>query len=439
MNNENGISILLGQLERILTFWERELVRDQLIAILIALLTIVLVERAATVLFNRWAARQMAEIEDSVRPIHVRIAALLQRLLLPALGLVLYILLVQQFGRQQRLNGLIEDMVEIFWLIFYFRIAIAVGYELFDSVRWRRIHYRLLAPLFWIYIVGRALGDFINWRRLADYVLGGAAENPLTLGTLVVAVAALYFWTGSVIQFQGVAQAAIVSRTNAREGSIEAGLTLVRYLLLLVGIYLFLLGIGLNSTTIAAITGGLSVGIGFGLQSVISNFVSGIILLFEGAIRPGDALRYGGQTVDVKKMGIRATTVVRRYDKVKQIIPNSDLFENTVSTLTGFDPAMRVRVVVRASYNDDPDAVIAALTTMASTYSRRLPDKQVVCQLKGFAESAIDYDLSVWFDSTQVGPNKVVADLHLMIHKTFAEHGFEMPFEQQHIHLRRSD
>ncbi len=427
MNNDTTTTIFLDQIERILTFWERDLVRNQLIAIFLTLIAIIVVERVLTLLVSRWRAGRVDS--DGSTPIPVRVAAFLQRLLLPILGLVAFTLIAQNFSGRGQLNGLIRDMVAIFWLILYFRIAIAVGYELFDGVRWRRIHQRLLAPLFWIFIVGEALSDFINWRRLADYVLGGGLENPLTLGTLVIALAALYFWTDSVIQFQDVAQNVITSRTNARAGSVEAGLTLVRYALLLLGVYLFLLGIGLDSTTIAAITGGLSVGIGFGLQSVISNFVSGIILLFEGAIRPGDALRYDGKTVDVKKMGIRATTVVRRYDKVAQIIPNSDLFGATVSTLTGFDPSMRARIVVGASYDDDPDAVMAALTEMAMAYPRRLPDKKAVCSLKEFAGSSINYDLSVWYDSTQVGPSKVRAELNHLIHRTFAEHGFEMPFE----------
>ena len=430
----NGSNIFFDQLERILTFWERPLVRNQLLAILITLIIVIVVERILTTRINRSRRQQLEAVEDDTRPLNVRILSFAQRLMLPIIGLLAFTLIATLFSGRQQLNGLIKDVVSLFWQILYFRIAIAVGYELFDGPRWRRIHYRILAPLFWIFIIGEALSDIVNWRQLADYVLGGAADNPLTLGTLVIAVAALYFWSDSVVQFQDVAHSAIVNNTNARPGSVEAGLTLIRYVLLLAGVYLFLLGIGLDSTTIAAITGGLSVGIGFGLQSVIANFVSGIILLFEGSIRPGDRISVGGATVMVDKMGIRATRV-RNDDNIEIIVPNQDLFGSQVTTVTGTDTTMRVHIPAGASYNDDPDKVIAVLEEVAQGYPNRLPDKDVAVVLTNFGDSAIDYDIRIWIDRMEVGPGAVRVQINRLIQKAFEEHGIEMPFPQRDVNF----
>lgn len=429
MTSESGIQLFLDQIERILTFWARPLVRNQLLAIVLALVATIIVERLLTVLIRRWLGRQ----ENRTRL--TRIGNFSLHLLFPIVGLIMLSTVILVFDALGLLTGLIKTVRGLFWFILYYRIALAIVYDLLDSPQWRRIHYRLVAPVFWIFLVGDGLSHFINWRRLAEFVLGGAADNPLTLGTLAIAVAALYLWINSVIHFHELAHGVIVRRTNARPGAVEGGLTVVRYLFLLVGVYLFLLSLGLNSTTIAAITGGLSVGIGFGLQSVISNFVSGIILLLEGSIQPGDILTFNNDRADVKKLGIRST-IVSTDDQTEIIIPNSELFTSQVVQRTGADDYIRTLIRVRARYTDDPAKVIEVLETTANDHPKTLGESFAPrASIEKFGDFAVHYRLQVWSDHRVMGPVGMRASMHWDIYHAFKQHGIEMPYPHHNVHL----
>ena len=147
---------------------------------------------------------------------------------------------------------------------------------------------------------------------------------------------------------------------------------ILRYLLIGLGVLWLGNQIGLNGTAVAAIAGGLSVGLGFGIKEVFSNFVSGIWLLFEGSVRPGEILLFQGDPVEVRRLGLRAATLWRNRDNVELVVPNQIFFTDTTTTYTGTDSTRRSEVLVGAAYRHDPDQVIALLEQVANANSRVL-------------------------------------------------------------------
>ncbi len=154
----------------------------------------------------------------------------------------------------------------------------------------------------------------------------------------------------------------------------------------------------MNPTALAAITGGLSVGIGFGLKEVISNFVSGIWLLFEGALKIGDIILIEGDWSQVTRLGIRATTVKVLENNFELIIPNQVFFTQKVSTLTGTDPLICIYLRVGTSYSCRVKKVRQLLMQIAKQHPTVLEEPAPQAFFIGFGDSSLDFELKFWLD-----------------------------------------
>lgn len=207
---------------------------------------------------------------------------------------------------------------------------------------------------------------------------------------------------------------------------------LASYLVLLVGFFFAVGIIGVDLTTLAVVAGGLSVGIGFGLQELINNFISGFILLFERTIVPGDVVDVGGRTSVVEDIGLR-TTQVRTADNIRYIIPNGALLSDVVTSYTHSAAHTRLRIGVGASYNADPNIVIATLLS-AAKHPLVLTDPAPAVQFTNFGESSLDFDLLVWINDPMHTPT-ISSDLRLQIWNAFKAQGIEIPFPQRDLHL----
>jgi small-conductance mechanosensitive channel len=294
---------------------------------------------------------------------------------------------------------------------------------------------RLLAPVFVLLITLWLLGTFIDLPTIARIQLFVSFnENGVTLGNLVGVAVVLYF----LFTFAWVAQEIILHiiepRTSIDAGTINAALTVGRYVVLALAALFVFWSIGLDPTSLAVIAGGLSVGIGFGLQSIISNFISGIVLLFEQSLRPGDVVEVGGILGTVEELGIRATTV-RTYDNVEMIIPNETFFTSTVTTYTHGSRITRIVLTIGAGYNSDPPQVMEILKEAAQRHGLVLDDPAPDVFFENYGDSSIDFHLAIWVaDPTH--RKRVPSDLRLMIWKEFQKHGIEIPFPQRDLHLR---
>ena len=212
---------------------------------------------------------------------------------------------------------------------------------------------------------------------------------------------------------------------------------LVHYAVLTVGFIVLLrvLGFGLNQITILG--GALGVGIGFGLQAIVNNFVSGLILLFERPIKVGDMIDVGTQIGEVKELGLRATTV-QTFDNAEVVIPNSQLISGNVTNWTLAEKKVRVRVPVGVAYGTDISKVLEILLGCAQANPRVLSSPKPAALFLSFGASSLDFELRAWISDFDHRV-EVLSELNQDIESEFQFAGIEIPFQQTDLHLRSVD
>ena len=219
----------------------------------------------------------------------------------------------------------------------------------------------------------------------------------------------------------------VASRLAGMElGNRKAFELILRYLLIGIGGLWLADRIGFNSTAIAAVAGGLSVGLGFGVKEVFSNFVSGLWLLFEGAVRPGDVLVHQGDVCRVGHLGLRAATLLRTMDNAELVVPNQNFFTATTITYTGTNHLRCGSVVVRAAYGHDPEQVIPLLVEIAKANPMVLADPTPAASVANFGDYAIEYGLSFWM-ADPLKNGRISSELRRAIWRRFHEEGIEIP------------
>jgi potassium-dependent mechanosensitive channel len=191
---------------------------------------------------------------------------------------------------------------------------------------------------------------------------------------------------------------------------------------------------GLDITNLAIVAGALSVGIGFGLQSIVNNFVSGLILLIERPIKVGDRIVVGDQQGLVRRISVRATEI-ETFDRASLLVPNSELITGRVLNWTHRDSIAAVNVKVGVAYNADPDRVIAILVKCAEQHPQVLTTPPPSASLDGFGDSALLFNLRISLPDINAGAN-VQSDLRVAIFKALGEAGIEIPFNQVDVNLR---
>ena len=213
---------------------------------------------------------------------------------------------------------------------------------------------------------------------------------------------------------------------------------LVRMTLLTLAVVLALGSIGIDLTAFAVFSGAVGVGIGFGLQKVVSNLISGVILLLDRSIKPGDVIEIDGTYGSVIALNARYASVQTRDGK-EYLIPNEDLITQRVTNWSFSSDLIRMHVKVGISYQSDPHAAIALALEAASDVSRVLVEPPPNCLLVGFGESTVDLELRFWISDPANGTANVRSDVMLNLWDLFREHGIELPYPQRDVTLRNPE
>jgi len=235
------------------------------------------------------------------------------------------------------------------------------------------------------------IGEFL------DIELFHISEKAVTLGTLLTVVFILL--AAYLISF--VARKALqrmLARDDPRsQGALRAMLRLLHYLILLIGFGVAMETLGVSLTTLLATGALFAVGLGFAMQNIVQNFVSGVILLFENSIKPNDVLEVEGRVVKVVRLGIRST-VARTLDEEDIIIPNATLVQNPVKNYTMADSMYRLRSVVGVTYDSDMQRVREVLEKTAAEIPWRLKTKDPRVLMTEFGNNSVNFDVSVWIE-----------------------------------------
>ncbi|MFO8238471.1 MAG: mechanosensitive ion channel [Prochlorococcaceae cyanobacterium] len=291
---------------------------------------------------------------------------------------------------------------------------------------------RLIRPLY-LLAAGVALLDQLqNVRDLAllPMTLFGGSSS---VGQLFVALLLAYLVVvGSGPPAAGMAW--LARRTLGLTQSSQRAMALIfRYTVVGLGLLLVVSNLGLNTTALVAVAGGLSVGLGFGVKEVFSNFVSGLWLLFEGSVRPGEVLMVDGDPCEVRSLGLRAAVLWRDRDNAELVIPNQTFFTESTVTYTRSDRLRRGELTVGAAYRHNPEQVIPLLEEAARQVEGVLPEPPPRAFLVDYGDSAINYSLRFWIADPM--RNVSVRDaVGRAIWAAFAHHGIEIPFPQRVLH-----
>ena len=190
---------------------------------------------------------------------------------------------------------------------------------------------------------------------------------------------------------------------------------------------------GLSATQLTVVFGALGVGIGFGLQTVVNNFVSGLILMFERPVKVGDRVETAGRAGIVSRIGIRAS-MIRTFDGAEVVVPNSDLVSKEVVNWTLSDEERRGEILVGVAYGSEVKKVLGILKNVAIAHPKVLDAPEPAAQMISFGESSLNFRLFVWTELEYFG--EVMSDLHEAIDEELRKAGIGIPFPQRDLHVR---
>jgi small-conductance mechanosensitive channel len=207
-----------------------------------------------------------------------------------------------------------------------------------------------------------------------------------------------------------------------------------RYAILVAGIFLAFSAAGISLSRFTLLAGALGVGLGFGLQNLVSNFVAGLILLFERPIQVGDVVDVGSLVGTVGRIGMRSSTV-RTGEGAEVIVPNGDLISKSLINWTLSDRRRRVQIRVGVAYGTDPEKVITLLLEAATDQPEALADPAPAAYFVGFGDSSLDFVLQVWAARFEQA-DALQSALRRAINRVFTEAGIEIPFPQRDVNLK---
>jgi len=274
-----------------------------------------------------------------------------------------------------------------------------------------------------------------RWLNFPLFAFGDSRVTAWTILYVLVLSFVLFVLAG---RLKTLLSDGLLARRNVEIGIRDAIGKLARYALLVFGFVIILQTAGIDLTTVTVLAGALGVGIGFGLQNVVNNFVSGLIILFERPVKVGDRVEIGNISGNITDISIRATTVLTN-DNIAVIVPNSRFISDQVINWTHNDATVRFRVSVGVSYDADPEQVRRLLLEVAAEDPAVLEDPAPAVSFDEFGESSLNFTLRAWTRELSARPGRFTSDINFAIHRKFREHGIEVPFPQRVVHVRGAE
>ena len=273
-----------------------------------------------------------------------------------------------------------------------------------------------------------------HFNKILNAALFTLGETKISLGSFVKFIIILFLFIFISKKIANWTSKKIISKLPLQEGTQYVFKRFSEYTLIIIGVIIAFNSIGIDLRGLTVIFGLLSVGIGFGLQNITSNFISGLILLFEQPIKVGDRVTVGDTEGDVKEINIRSTTI-RSLNNISYIVPNSEFISAHVVNWSHEDPKVRIDLNVGVSYNSDLDLVVRALTEVAEENKEVLnyPNPEVL--FMEFGDSSWNMRMRVWIHDPKRN-YYVRSDLNCAIVHKFRKYHIEIPFPQRDLHVR---
>jgi small-conductance mechanosensitive channel len=276
---------------------------------------------------------------------------------------------------------------------------------------------------------------FNDLLRILNYPLMKLGDSNLTLAEVLkfLCIIVLVFVCERTLRRHLMRR--FLQRTHLEPAMQYAVGKIAGYLFIALGFYVALKLVGIDLSSLAVLAGAVGVGLGFGLQNIISNFVSGLIILAERPIAIGDRVELGEVAGLVTRISLRSTAVVTN-DNITIIVPNSDFITNKVTNWSYGDPKVRIRLPFGVAYGTDPERLRELLLEVAGEHPKVLRDPASEVFFSGFGDSSLNFELGVWTAEMTSKPRRFRSELNYAIERKLRENHIEIPFPQRDLHLR---
>ena len=272
--------------------------------------------------------------------------------------------------------------------------------------------------------------NFFHTEIIAD--IGGKPFTILTAIYLIFAILLLFYVASKLTHFL---EKRVLSKRIPDRGTRASILTIFKYVVISFGVLLVFQSAGFSLSTLSVVAGALGVGIGFGLQNIAQNFISGLLILFERPIKIGDRIEVENVTGDVTEISLRSTKILTN-DNINIIVPNSEFINNKVINWSYNERRVRFKFPVGVSYKEDPSKVKEIVIEVAKSHDGVLKHPSPELWFSEYADSSLNFLLVVWTSRYIQNPAVLKSELYYKIFERFNEEGIEIPFPQRDLNFR---
>jgi small-conductance mechanosensitive channel len=365
---------------------------------------------------------------------HIAVSSI-QRLLWPLSALLVLLPVKAAFDHYSLPAQILEVFIPVLLALACIRLSVYFLRKAFTTSPLLKSSENMLAGMIWVGVLLHLFGWLPTVIELMDSLAVTLGETRVSLLSVLKLFAIIAFaftlaiWLSELITRR-------VSHSPNISPSMKVGFAKFSKFLLITLTFLIALNtVGIDLSSLAVFGGALGVGLGFGLQRIASNFISGFILVLDRSIKPGDIITVGQNFGWVEQLNARYL-VVRNREGVETLIPNENLITSEVINWSYTDKNVRVVIKVQISYDDDPEQAMALMLACANASPRVLNDPPPNVRLMNFADSGIELHLRVWIADMENGTGTVKSDVNLAIWRAFKQHNITIPYPQRDLHIK---
>lgn len=347
-------------------------------------------------------------------------------LYLPFLWLIMLLMVQEVAASQDQDIYLLRTAVSLVFVWIVIRIAT-------NLIKSREIA-RIVRVVAWGLAALNIVDLLMPFLDLLDQVSFSVGEGAVSVLDIVTGVLSLIFLVWGALFLATLSEGWLKKVPTVNPSARVLLSKLIRIMLVTIAFLFAVSSVGIDLTVFAVFGGAIGVGLGFGLQKVVSNFISGVILLMDRSIKPGDVVEISGTYGRINKLAGRYTSVISR-DGREHLIPNEDMVTQTVINWTFSNRLIRRQLPVGISYKSDVEKAMALMIEAADEAQRVMEDPAPKVLIKGFGDSAIDLELRMWIRDTKNGVSNIASEVYLLIWHKFNEGGIEFPYPQRDIHI----
>lgn len=284
---------------------------------------------------------------------------------------------------------------------------------------------------FWIEVVDLAVA-FYDLFTTSMFQL---ANNDISLGTILYVILTFVILAWLAKRVKKILVENILVKANLDHGARATIGTVTKFFILMIGTIVIIQSAGIDLSALTLLAGALGVGIGFGLQNITDNFISGVIILFEKPIKVGDRIEVGDVQGNVMSISFRATQVLTN-DNISIIVPNSEFISSSVINWSHNDRNIRFRIPVGVSYKEDPEKIKRILLDVADANPHVLKNPASTVLFDEYGDSSLNFFLAIWTTTHTDRPRVLKSELYFEIFKRFKQENVEIPFPQRDLHIK---